>query len=337
MAATIKDVARRAGVGIATVSRVINGSSNVLPQTRERVLAAVEELGYRPNQAARQLVTSRTNTIGVVLPFLTRPFFVEVLRGIEAEVAVSEYQLIIFNVETVEQRNRYFGNLPFLGRLDGLIVLSLPLGAAEIQRITKVGLPVVMIDRYAEELPCIIVDNVAGAHMAVEHLITCGHKRIGYICGPLYPMLGISVNRDRHVGYTQALQKYSLPVRPEYMIAAGDGREEGRQSTERLLRLPEPPTAIFAASDEQAFGAMDAVNAHGLVVGKDIAIAGFDDLELASYLELTTVHQPMERMGRAGAVELLEILNHATRPPGVTTVPLELRVRASTCMWSNVD
>ncbi len=330
MAHTIKDVARLAGVGIATVSRVINGSPNVLPRTRERVLAAIEELGYRPNQAARQLVTARTNTIGVVLPFLTRPFFVEVLRGIEAEVAQANYQLIIFNVESVEQRDRYFGHLPFLGRLDGLIVLSLPLGAAELDRLSKVDLPVVLIDTEAHNLPAVVIDNETAAQMAVEHLIEHGHQRIGYICGPLYPELGISVNRERLIGYEAALRTHNIEICQDYIRASGDGREVGRASTKALLNLATPPTAIFAASDEQAFGAMDEIQARGMQVGQDIAVVGFDDLEMSSYLQLTTVHQPMERMGRSGARILLDRLSNPDQPaPRRTVIPVELCVRQS--------
>lgn len=332
MAYTIKDVARRAGVGIATVSRVLNDAPNVLPATRERVLHAITELGYRPNQAARQLVTARTHAIGVVLPFLTRPFFVNVLRGIEAVVAETEYQLIIFNVETVEQREYYFSEMPFLGRLDGLIVLSLPLQPDDVHRLRSTNLPAILIDTIAPGFSAVTVDSVAGAHMAVEHLIACGHTRIGYICGPLDPPLGISVNRERRRGYREALAAHGLPINPHYQRAAGDGRHEGRTATLALLELDEPPTAIFAASDEQAFGAMDAAQARGLLVGQDIAIVGYDDLELAHYVGLTTVRQPMEQMGRAGATLLLQGLKNGHTEPTTHTIPLELIQRTSTCL-----
>lgn len=330
MAHTIKDVAKRAGVGIATVSRVLNDSPNVLPATRARVLAIIDELGYRPNQAARQLVTARSHAITVVLPFLTRPFFIEVLRGVEAVIAKSGYQLIIFNVETSEQREYYFTSLPFLGRTDGLIVLSLPLGPLETRRLLDAELPAVLIDTSAPGFSSILVDNVAGAKIAVEHLIGRGHTRIGFISGPLNPELGSAVNRDRKQGYELALKAHQLSAPSQYMLAEGDGREAGQQATLKLLDLPQPPSAIFAASDALAFGTLDALQERRLVAGKDVAVVGYDDLELAHYVGLTTIRQPMDQMGREGATTLL---NHLLRPhtePTITTLPVTLVVRSST-------
>ncbi len=330
MAYTIKDVARRAGVGIATVSRVLNDSPNVLPATRARILAIIDELGYRPNQAARQLVTARSHAIAVVLPFLTRPFFIEVLRGIEAVIAQSGYQLIIFNVETIEQREHYFGTLPFLGRTDGLIILSLPLGSIELQRLHDAEMPAVFIDTSAPGYSSVEVDNVAGAQLAVEHLIQRGHTRIAYISGPLHPALGFPVNRDRKHGYELALLAHQLPVRAEYIRPGGDGRAIGCATALELLGLPEPPTAIFTASDEQAFGVIDALTMRGLLPGKDVAIVGYDDLELARYIGLTTIRQPMEQMGREGAERLLDNLLNGNTEPTIQVIPVTLIERATT-------
>ncbi|HYF63488.1 MAG TPA: LacI family DNA-binding transcriptional regulator [Herpetosiphonaceae bacterium] len=329
MAPTIKDVARRAGVGIATVSRVLNDSPNVLPSTRARVLNIIDELGYRPNQAARQLVTARSHAIAVVLPFITRPFFIEILRGIESVIAQSGYQLIIFNVETVDRRTHYFNTMPFLGRTDGLIVISLPLSPGEVERLQAVHVPAVFIDISADGCSSVLVDNVAGAQAAVEHLIERGHTRIAYTCGPLYPPLGFTVNRDRQQGYELALAAHRLPVRPEYIRAGGDGRQAGYQLALELLALPVPPTAIFTASDEQAFGAMDAIQERGLQVGTDVAVVGYDDLELAHYVGLTTMRQPMEQMGRVGAQILLDSLDANRTAPVVQTISTTLIQRRS--------
>jgi LacI family transcriptional regulator len=330
MAPTIKDVARRAGVGIATVSRVLNESPNVLPSTRARVLNIIDELGYRPNQAARQLVTARSHAIAVVLPFITRPFFIEILRGIEAVIAQSGYQLIIFNVETVDRRTHYFNTMPFLGRTDGLIVISLPLSPGEVERLQAVHVPSVFIDISASEFSSVLVDNVAGGQTAVEHLIERGHTRIAYTCGPLFPALGFSVNRDRQHGYELALAAHNIPLRPEYIRAGGDGRQAGYQLALELLDLPEPPTAIFTASDEQAFGAIDAIQERGLQIGTDVAVVGYDDLELARYVGLTTMRQPMEQMGRVGAQILLDYLDANRTSPIVQTIPTTLIQRRST-------
>ncbi|WP_110514285.1 LacI family DNA-binding transcriptional regulator [Herpetosiphon llansteffanensis] len=329
MAYTIKDVAKRAGVGIATVSRVLNESPNVLPETRARVLAVIDELGYRPNHAARQLVTAKTNAIAIILPFLTRPFFIEVLRGIESVVANSDYQLIIFNVDSPEQRTRYFNTLPFLGRTDGLLIVSLPLAPPEIKRLQAANLPAVMIDTQASNLPSVVVDNVGGAFKAVEHLISQGHQRIGFISGQLEPDLGFTVNRDRQRGYEAALTAHHLPVQAEYLRAGFDRRDWGHQAALELLDLAEPPSAIFAANDDLAFGVIDALRERGLKAGEDLAVVGYDDLEMAQLIGLTTIHQPMEQMGRKGAEVLLAALNEGTRRPTLHTLAVSLIERAS--------
>ncbi|HEY1016450.1 MAG TPA: LacI family DNA-binding transcriptional regulator [Herpetosiphonaceae bacterium] len=329
MSHTIKDVARRAGVGIATVSRVLNGSPSVRPATRERVLAAIRDLDYRPNQAARQLVTARTHAIGVLLPFLTRPFFVEVLRGIEAVIAESDYQLIIFNVETMERREHYFGAMPFLGRLDGLIVLSLPLSEHDTARLLKTKLAAVLADTSAPGFSSVTIDNPAGARLAVEHLAGLGHHRIGFIGGPLRPHLGMSVNRLRLEGYRAAMAAAGLAIDPAWEREIGDGRAGGRAAIGELLALPSPPTAVFASTDEQAFGALDELQRRGLRPGGDLSLVGFDDLELAAYVGLTTVRQPMERMGREAAELLLARLADPAAPIEQRQVPISLVARTS--------
>lgn len=329
MSHTIKDVARRSGVGIATVSRVLNGSPSVRPATRERVLAAIRDLDYRPNQAARQLVTSRTHAIGVLLPFLTRPFFVEVLRGIEAVIAESSYQLIIFNGESLERREHYFGAMPFLGRLDGLIVLSLPLSEHDSARLLKARLAAVLIDTGAPGFCSVTIDNLAGTRLAVDHLVERGHRRIGFIGGPLRPHLGLSVNRQRLEGYRRAMAAHGLAPERDWERETGDGRAGGRSAMQALLDLPAPPSAVFASTDELAFGALDALQQRGLRAGGDLALVGFDDLELSAYVGLTTVRQPMERMGREAAELLLARLADPAAPIEQRQVPLSLVARAS--------
>lgn len=328
MAANIVDVARRAGVSTATVSRVLNGSPRVLPATKQRVLVAIDELGYHPNQAARQLATARTDTIGVLLPFITRPFVVNVLRGIEATIAEADYNLVIFNVESIDQHQRYFTSMSFVGRIDGLIVLSLPLTQPELTRLSRAHVPTVFIDINVPGWTSVSVDNVAGARMAVEHLIAHGHRRIGYISGPFIPELGFPVNQERLQGYTDALKAHGLAVYDEYIWSGDDGRAAGHQAMHTLLELDSPPTAVFASSDEHAFGVIDAIKEHNLLPGQDIAVVGFDDLELARYVGLTTIHQPMEQMGRMGARALFSMLHH-TATPASHIIPLSLVVRAT--------
>jgi len=328
--ATIKDVAQRAGVGVGTVSRVLNQSGPVSAATRARVLAAITELEFRPNHSARQLATAQTYTIGVIVPFLTRPFYVAVLRGIEAVLANTHYNLQIFNVETAEKRDYYFTELPYRSRIDGLIVLSLVLSDAHVARLLGAGIPTLLLDTCHPALPSLAIDNVAGAQTAVEHLIELGHRRIAYISGLAQPELDFRSNCERLSGYQAALRAHGLSEQPEYVIMAGDGREMGLRMTEQLLALAEPPTALFAASDELAMGAIQAAQRRGLRIPEQLAVIGYDDIELAALLGLTTIRQPMTEMGQHGVERLLRLLTARETPPEHTTLPVELVVRATT-------
>jgi DNA-binding LacI/PurR family transcriptional regulator len=328
--ATIVEVAERAGVGIGTVSRVLNNTGAVKAETRERVLKAIDELNFRPNQAARQLVTARTGTIAVVLPYLTRPFFVNVLHGVEAMAAARDYHLQLFNVETEEKRRFYLREMPYHGRIDGLLVVSLPVFDVAMSRLAAARIPTVLVDTYHPQLPSITVDNVAGARLAVEHLIACGHQRIAYICGPIEAELKFPVNQQRLQGYQAALGAHGIPVVDTYIISGADSHVDGMRMTYQLLDLDPRPTAIFAASDVHALGALQAAGERGLRVPQDLAIVGYDDIDLAGYMSLTTVRQPMVEMGRRGVEMLLDQVDGRQSGERHMTLPVELVVRRST-------
>jgi len=328
--ATIVEVAERAGVGVGTVSRVLNNTGAVKPTTRERVLQAIQELDFRPNQAARQLVTTRTNTIGVVLPYLTRPFFVTVLHGIESTAAANAYHLQIFNVESETKRRYYLREMPYRGRVDGLLVLSLPIFDTAAAQFQAASLPAVLVDTYHPALSSIKIDNVAGARLAVEHLLALGHRRIAYVSGPLEGELAFPTNRERLQGYSEALEAYGLPVIPDYILQGEDSHADGMRMTSRLLDHPEPPSGLFAASDLHALGALQVAEERGLRVGADLAIVGFDDIDLAGYMSLTTVRQPMVEMGRRGLELLLDHIDRGVEEPEHIVLPVELVVRRST-------
>ncbi len=328
--ATIVEVAERAGVGIGTVSRVLNNTGAVKAETRERVLKAIDELNFRPNQAARQLVTARTGTIAVVLPYLTRPFFVNVLHGVEATAAARDYHLQLFNVETEEKRRFYLREMPYHGRIDGLLVVSLPVFDVAVNQLTAARIPTVLVDSFHPQLPSITVDNVAGARLAVEHLIECGHRRIAYICGPLAAELKFPVNQQRLHGYQAALAAHGIPRVDPYVISGADSHVDGMRMTYQLLDLDPRPTAIFAASDVHALGALQAAGERGLRVPHDLAIVGYDDIDLAGYMSLTTVRQPMVKMGRRGVEMLLDQVDGREGAARHTTLPVELIVRRST-------
>ncbi|GIV96773.1 MAG: LacI family transcriptional regulator [Herpetosiphonaceae bacterium] len=328
---TIFDVARKAGVGIGTVSRVLNGAPNVKQATRERVLQVIEELGYRPSHAARQLATSRTFTIGVIVPFITRAFFVEVLRGVEQVIAGTAYNLVIYNVETPRQRAYYLEQLPFLGRIDGLLIISLPLRQRDVEQLLRNGPPTVLIDEYHPALTSVQSDNTAGARMAIEHLLRLGHERIAVIGDTLNHPLGFRINRERLGSYRRTLELHHIAVRDEYQRWSEEyGREGGKLLANELLSLTERPTAIFALNDMMALGVLEAARDAAIQVPQDLAVIGYDDIELASYLNLTTVRQPMSEMGRRGATLLLNILADGSEQVIHQRLPVELVIRGTT-------
>lgn len=333
---TIVEVAERAGVGVGTVSRVLNNTGSVRPDTRERVRRAIDELGFRPNQAARQLVTARTFTLAVVLPYLTRPFYVNVLHGIESAASACGYHLQIFNVESAAKRTLYLQEMPYRGRVDGLVVVSLPVKGTAVAHPERTLLPIVLIDGSHHELPSVSVDNVGGARCAVEHLLKLGHRRIAFVSGPLEAELEFPVNRRRWEGYTSALHSSGLNVDPCYIVTGDDRHADGMRMAYHLLDLEPRPSAIFAASDVHALGAFQAAQERGLRVPQDVAIVGYDDIDLAGYMSLTTVRQPMVEMGKRGVDMLLTLIEGRAVEPNVT-LPVELVVRRSTVLDEEPD
>ena len=330
MPVTIYDVAKQAGVGIGTVSRVLNDSPHVRDETRQRVLAAIEALDYRPSPIAQRLSLRKTLTIGVVVVFLTRPSVVERLRGIESVVAESEYDLTVYNVETPARRDTYFQDIPSGHRVDGLIVISLSPSDADVIRFARAGLPVTLVDTQHTALPRIVVDDVRGGYLATQHLIELGHQRIAFVGDPLHMAFNFTSSRDRHQGYARALAECGIPYRPEYHQSGDHGEEPARRLTYALLQLPTPPTAIFAASDTQAFGVLQAARDLGLRVPEDLSVVGYDDIEAAEYLNLTTIHQPLYDSGLRGINLLLQTIDDPSAPARVEQLPLHLVVRSTT-------
>lgn len=330
MSPTIYDVAERANVGIGTVSRVLNDSPNVRPETRERVLAVIEELDYRPSPIARQLSLRKTLTIGVIVPFFTRPAFVERLRGVEAAVAESEYDLIIYNVETPEKRDAYFRDVPHRQRIDGLIIISLSPTDEDVRHFAPAGMPTVLIDAHHPELNRVVVEDVAGGRLATQHLIDQDHRKIAYVSDFLNNPFNFTSSRDRYAGYREALKRAGVPFRPEYHQQGEHGHYQAKVMTERLLDLDDPPTAIFAASDTQAMGVLEALRERGLRVPEDLALVGYDDIEVAEYLGLTTIRQPLYESGLRGFELLLDTIEKPDRSPAAVELPVKLIQRRTT-------
>lgn len=330
MAVTIHDVARKAGVGVGTVSRVLNNSPLVSPTTRERVLIAVAELGYQPNPSARRLALGRTHTIGIISPYFTLPSFVARLNGIQAELTPTEYDLVLFGVNTPEKRDEYLSSAAKFKQVDGMIILSLGVRDTEAEAFAAWGIPVVLVDNYHPQLPCVVIDDERGGQLATEHLIALGHRRIAFISSRLENPFLFITNRIRFRGYQKALAAANIPFNPAYQRQGGHDRAAAYQMTLELLALPEPPTAIFASSDTHALGAMEAIHSKGLRIPDDISVIGYDDIEAAAYLNLTTIRQPMYRSGQEAVWLLLDLITGDAPDETTITLPVELVQRGTT-------
>jgi DNA-binding LacI/PurR family transcriptional regulator len=330
---TLQDVARRAGVSKATASRVLNDSPQVHPDTRRRVLDAMAAMDYTPSGAARRLSFGRTLTISVVTSYLTRPQAAERLRGIEAVLSDSEFDLVIYNVEAIEKRDQYLRGLALAQRTDGLLVVSLPPRVEDARRLSSAAIPVVVIDAHApavEGLPHVSGDDVAGGVAATRYLLDLGHRRIGFIGDEFDNPFGFTSSRHRFMGYELALLNAGLRPGSALVALGAHSRYEAREISTALLSSEDRPSAIFAASDTQALGVISAAHEAGLRVPEDLSVVGYDDIEIADYVGLTTVRQHLFESGRLGAELLLsEIHSRSATPPSIVLAP-EVVVRGTT-------
>ena len=304
----MKNVAKLANVSIATVSRVFNGSDTVADETRKKVMAAVKELDYHPNVLARQLRRMETKTIVVIVPDITNTFFSQVLRGIETIARRNGYRVLLGDTENdITIEHEYLKAL-YEKYADGLILLTAGMGRNTIESLAE-KYPVVLACEYLEStnVPTVSIDNISAARKAAEHLIKLGHKRIAHITGPM----NVILSRDRLKGYKQAMKTYGLEVDPLLIIEGDFYYKTGYNLMLKLMSIDNPPTAIFAANDEMAIGAIKAVKANNLKVPEDIAVVGFDDIEIASMYEpsLTTISQPRYEIGQKAMELFIKTIN----------------------------
>jgi LacI family transcriptional regulator len=302
---TIYDVAKRAGVSAMTVSRVINGKKDVKPETRERVLKAIEEIGYVPNSLARSFVLQRTRMIGLVITDITNPFFTTLARGVEDTAMRNQFSVIFCNTDEDPEKEVLYLELLARKRVDGVILASASGKRTPLKSILVRNIPVVLIDREIEGLDDVDIvkgDSVYGAYLLTKHLIELGHRRIGIIVGSK----NISTAEDRVEGYKRALKDAGIPLDEELIKFGKYSRESGYGLTKELLSLENPPSAIFGGNNFIAVGAMMAIRDMGLRVPEDIALVSFDDIESLSivYPFFTVVTQPAYSMGVI-ATELL--------------------------------
>ena len=327
---TIYDVAKHAGVSISTVSRVLNSPEQVNAKTRARVLTSIDELHFVPKAEAVGRARKQIGRIGVLAPFFTYPSFVQRLRGLAKRLVTSPYEMVIYNVDSTAHRDSYLASLPITKRLDGLIIMSLPFDETVAERLTTHQLPTILIEHAHESFSSIEIDHVAGGRLAAQHLLARGHHRCAFIGDASVPDYAIHTSALRLTGYRDVLQDAGIAL-PDYYIALGPhGLAEAQQLAHQLFDLPEPPTAIFAPSDNQAMGVLKAARERGIAVPQELAVIGFDDLDIADYIGLTTIRQPLEESGQVAIELLLSRLNDQSRLIQHIKLPLTVIQRETT-------
>jgi LacI family transcriptional regulator/LacI family repressor for deo operon, udp, cdd, tsx, nupC, and nupG len=326
---TIRDVARHAGVGVGTVSRVLNENPLVKADKRARIHAAIAELGFSRNPTALSLSTGRTHAVGVIAPFFTSPSSTERLRGVSTGLSERGYALLLFDVETPAQRAVAFADLARRHAVEGLIAISIRPTDAELAALEREGLPTVLVDASHRSLKHVATDDVLGGELATDHLLAKGHRRIGFVGDRPPAPFGLSSSERRLRGHRRALRRAGVTPRRVLERLGGHDREEAREAAAPLLRLPDRPTAVFAASDMQAIGVIEAAEQAGLRVPEDLAVIGFDDIEIAAIVGLTTVRQPLRESGRRGAEVMVSLLEGGEPPPAALE-PLTVVERRTT-------
>lgn len=330
IAATMKDVAEKAKVSTATVSRALMNPEKVSQATRNRVEEAAVALGYLPHTLNRNTRRNDSRTLLVIVPDICDPFFSEIIRGIEITAAEHGYLVLIGDCAHQNQQEKTFIDLIISKQIDGMLLLGsqLPFDASrEEQRNLP---PMVMANEFAPdlELPTVHIDNLTAAFNAVNYLQQLGHSRIACIAGPE----GMPLSHYRLQGYIQALRRHGQAVEPGYIVRGDFSYDAGASALQQLLRLPSPPSAVFCHSDVMALGAMSYARRHGLNVPRDISIMGFDDISLSQFCDppLTTMAQPRFKIGEEAMLLLLEQLNGHAVNSGSRLLDCDLVIRGST-------
>jgi LacI family repressor for deo operon, udp, cdd, tsx, nupC, and nupG len=330
MTASIEDVARLAGVSIATVSRSLRGLPDVAASTRDRVLTAARELNYVASPFAARLASGRTGTVGVVVPFVNRWYFSEVLGAIEAVLHDAGFDLLLYNLGDKTGRERFFTEMPARKRVDALVVASLVLTEPETELLQALGVPIGILGVEHDQFYCTRIDDHLGASMAVNHLLDLGHHRIGLIGGDMADPMRFTPPHHRRRGYIDTLEaagigyERSLEALGYFTVAGGEA------ATAELISRPDRPTALFAEADEMAYGALRALRRAGLQVPHDIALIGFDDHVTAELFDLSTIRQPVDEQAAELMARLLTVMSAIEASPVDHVLPTELIVRGST-------
>jgi len=326
---TIEQVAERAGVSVATVSRALRGLPNVAPTTRARVAATAREMGYRADPLAARLASGRSRTIGVVVPMINSWYFASIVAGIEAVCAEDGYDLLIVCRPTPEQTSRT-AMASLERRVDGLVFVEVPLRTEDVAMLAASGVAVVTVGQRLGPFSSVIVDNGGIGRMAADHLLDLGHRRIGVIGAQSELPAAFDVPRQRIDGVHDAMRARNIDLDPALIEMGEFTVEGGAAAGERLLRSVRPPTAIVALSDEMAFGAVAVARELGLSVPADVSVIGVDDHDAAAAVGLTTIRQNVGRQGALAARALLSGLADGSHVPARLSDDVELIVRETT-------
>jgi DNA-binding LacI/PurR family transcriptional regulator len=330
--ATIEEVANLAGVSPSSVSRSLRAAGGVSAKTTERIRAAADQLGYNVSPAASRLATGKTGTIAVVMPGLNRWFFAELLGGVEEVIREAGLDLLVYHLGDTATRQRYFSSGLLSKRVDGVVLVTLALTEPEVAALHELDVPVCMVGSELEGFSSIRIDDVDSAFTAVQHLVNLGHQRIGLISEAPEPMR-FTVPVHRRGGYRAALEQAGIEPDPELEVNGDFTIRGGFDATVELLGRRHLPTAIFAESDEMAFGALRALRCVGLRVPEDVSVIGFDDHPMAEYFDLTTIFQDVYDQGRQIARQLVGAVSQpgGTQAKGLHA-PTRLVVRGTTAV-----
>lgn len=327
---TIYDVAKLSGVSISTISRVLNAPDKVNPETRQVVMSAIDRLGFVPKAEARARALKYTNRVGVITPFFTAPSFVQRLRGAASTLSRANYELVIYPVDSAEHLQGYISSIPIMGNLDGLIIMSLAIEDRDVRRLIENGMQTVLIEFSHEELNSIIINDEQGGRLVAEYLLKKGHQSFGFL-GDIEPPDRYVIHpvKSRLQGFKTVLDDAGIGLPKKNIKQAYYAHENSRQAAEELLTRTNRPTAIFAASDIQAISVMKVARQLNLKVPDDLAIIGFDDIDMADYVDLTTIRQHLDESGRLSAEMVLARIVDSSRTLQHINLPLTLIERTT--------
>ena len=332
MSVSIEDVAKRAEVSTATVSRALRGLPKVSPATRERVLAVAAELGYVPSPSATGLATGRTRTVGVLMPFVDRWYFGHALEGVDQELRSRGYNLLLFSLGGYLHGNkRRFTEQMVRKQIDGLVVLCMGLSQSELEELAKTQMPVVAVGGPIEGCVGVHIDDFAAATAATTHLIDLGHRKIAHLRGGVKDEINFVVPGLRAEGFAATMRSAGLELRPEFSVAGDFTAAQGAAAAGRIFDLPgEKPTAVFCGSDEMALGLMFEARRRGIRIPEDLSVVGIDNHDFSVLAGLTTIAQDPVEHGRQAAAILLDAVEG--KPEAITQkyMPFQLQKREST-------